>query len=61
LNGIGGESPKLRPVLNAIRARVPFLDRDRYLAPDIAAAKSMVQSDMFRNIVGSGLVPSMTQ
>jgi histidine ammonia-lyase len=37
-------SPPLERVRVALRARVPRLDHDRYLAPEIAAAAEMVRS-----------------
>ncbi|MEO1680331.1 MAG: histidine ammonia-lyase [Pseudomonadota bacterium] len=37
-------SPKLQAVLARIRAAVPRVDEDRYLAPDIAAAAGLVRS-----------------
>jgi histidine ammonia-lyase len=40
-------SPRLKEVLGAVRARVPFLERDRALAPDIAAARDLVLSGWF--------------
>jgi histidine ammonia-lyase len=44
-------SAALEAVLAAIRARVPAYDRDRFLAPEIAAVKELVQSDMFLDLV----------
>jgi histidine ammonia-lyase len=41
-------SPKLRPVLHQIRARSPFLDRDRYIAPELHAMIELVLSGWFR-------------
>jgi histidine ammonia-lyase len=60
LNRFGIESPNLAPIFDAIRAVVPFLDKDRYISSDILAAKAIVASDFFRNIAGKNLVPSMT-
>ena len=42
-----------------IRARVPALDEDRYMAPDIAAAKALVQSAAFDSFMPPGLLPSL--
>jgi histidine ammonia-lyase len=41
----------------AIRARVPFFERDRYMAPAIAAAKALVEEGWFRGFLGK-LLPS---
>ena len=41
-------SPPLRAVHASIRARVPFYDHDRLLAPDIAAIAAMVRDGAFR-------------
>ena len=40
-------SPTLQAVLAMVRARVPSLKEDRYLAPDIEAASAMVRSGDF--------------
>jgi histidine ammonia-lyase len=37
-------SPRLQAVMAAVRARVPALARDRFLAPDLAAAADLVAS-----------------
>ncbi len=41
----------LESVLAAIRARVPPYDRDRFLAPEIAAVKELVQSELFLDLI----------
>ena len=50
-------SPALAPVMAALRERVPFLDRDRHFAPDIAAAKELVAAGWFRPFLAE-LLPS---
>ena len=45
-------SAALGEVLAAIRAVVPFYAEDRYFAPDIEAARTLVRSGMFRRWVG---------
>ena len=42
-----------------IRVVVPALDEDRYMAPDIEAAKSLVQSGAFDKFMPGGLLPSL--
>jgi len=42
-----------------IRAAVPALHEDRYMAPDIAAAKALVQSGAFDGFMPAGLLPSL--
>jgi histidine ammonia-lyase len=44
-------SPVLLKAYECIRAKVPHLDRDRELAPDIAAATQLIQSGFFRDLV----------
>jgi histidine ammonia-lyase len=44
-------SPKLRSALGEIRARSAFLDRDRYIAPEIDAVTELVLSGWFRGLV----------
>jgi histidine ammonia-lyase len=40
-------SPRLQEVVTAVRARIPFLERDRALAPDIAVVRDLVLSGWF--------------
>jgi histidine ammonia-lyase len=42
-----------------LRDRVPFYDEDRYFAPDIEAAKQLVQSGGFNEFVHTELLPSL--
>jgi histidine ammonia-lyase len=44
-------SPLLTQAMKAIRARAAFLDKDRIMAPDIAAATALVASGWFRQLV----------
>jgi histidine ammonia-lyase len=44
-------SPKLNAVLTALRARVAFWDQDREMAPDIAAAKALIGTPLFHELV----------
>ena len=44
-------SPPLRRALEAVRARSPFLDTDRPLAPDIAAVAALIEDGWFRSLV----------
>jgi histidine ammonia-lyase len=48
-------SPVLDQALQAIRGRVPFLEQDRAMAPDIAAVKGLVLSGTFTPLVPLGL------
>jgi histidine ammonia-lyase len=43
-------SQPLRQVMQTLRAKVAFWDIDREMAPDIAAAKDLVNSALFRDI-----------
>jgi len=45
-------SQKLQTVMKALRARVKYYQKDRYFAPDIEAAKALVQSGFFRAVAG---------
>jgi histidine ammonia-lyase len=45
-------SRKLQQAMAALRKRVKFLARDRFLAPDLAAAKDLVRSGWFREFLG---------
>lgn len=48
-------SDPLRAVHALLRARVPFLDRDRFFAPDIAAAEAMVEDPRLAAFAGPAL------
>lgn len=61
-DGIGFHAPlqtsaPLAAVIAALRARVPPVARDRFLANDIDAARELVESGMFRNHMTDGLLP----
>jgi histidine ammonia-lyase len=45
-------SPVLEQVHSRLRTLVPFYDEDRYVAPDIAAAKKLVQSGELKELAG---------
>lgn len=45
-------SPALQSVMAAIRERVPALGQDRYMAPDLEAAASLVRSDALAEAAG---------
>ncbi len=51
-------SRALEAALEAVRARVPALDHDRFMAPEIEGAKGLVQSGHFRALVPPRLLPS---
>ncbi|MBX3709151.1 MAG: histidine ammonia-lyase [Gammaproteobacteria bacterium] len=44
-------SPKLEKVYQFIREKITFYEADRYFAPDIASAKSFIQSGKIRELV----------
>jgi histidine ammonia-lyase len=52
-------SPALREVLQTIRAAVPFLERDRYMAGDIQAAGELVASGALNAAVAPSILPSL--
>jgi histidine ammonia-lyase len=45
-------SAPLRDVIATIRAGIPRLDSDRYMAPDIDAAARLVRSDVLARTAG---------
>ncbi|MCU0897140.1 MAG: histidine ammonia-lyase [Burkholderiales bacterium] len=53
-------APRLAEAHALVRGRVPFYDHDRYFAPDIAAAQSLVESGAFHAFV-PGLLPSLPE
>jgi histidine ammonia-lyase len=52
-------SPRLERVREVLRARVPRLVEDRYLAPDIAAAKELVSSGAIVSAAGLDDLPTL--
>jgi histidine ammonia-lyase len=52
-------SPELRKAIAAIRASVPALDRDRYMAGDLAAAAELVASGGLADAVSPGILPEL--
>jgi histidine ammonia-lyase len=52
-------SPRLERVRAVLRARVPRLVEDRYLAPDIAAAKELVSSGAIVDAAGLDDLPTL--
>jgi histidine ammonia-lyase len=51
-------SPALARAHAMLRDRVPFLDRDRPPAPDIAAILVLIAAGRLRDFVPPGLLPS---
>jgi histidine ammonia-lyase len=54
-------SPKLQEAMALLRDDVPFYLQDRLHAPDIAAAKRIVQSGALRRLVGRDLLTAGDQ
>src|SRR5262245_56888606 len=52
-------SERLERVRHALRAQVPALAEDRYLAPDIATAAELVTSDAIVAAAGSDVLPML--
>jgi histidine ammonia-lyase len=49
-------SARLRQAQDLLRAQVPFMAQDRYLAPDLAAAKALVQAGTLRRLLPAPLL-----
>jgi histidine ammonia-lyase len=52
-------SPRLQRGRAVVRTEVPPLRQDRYLAPDIAAAKVLVTEGAIAEAVGPEILPSV--
>lgn len=52
-------SPALQKALDLLRKHVTFYDKDRYFAPDIAAAKQLILEGKFNTFVPERLLPSL--
>lgn len=44
-------SPPLEEAIRRLRARVPFLEEDRMMAPDLEAARALVEEDAFADLM----------
>jgi histidine ammonia-lyase len=53
-------SPKLEEAKKLLRDKVPFYDRDRYFAPDIEVAKSLILGSAYDAFMPTGLLCSVT-
>jgi len=45
-------SPKLEKIYQLIREQIPYYDKDRYFAPDIAAIKTIIQKRLLATTLG---------
>jgi histidine ammonia-lyase len=52
-------SPELRKAIAAIRAAVPALEEDRYMANDLKAAAMLVAGGTLNASVSSGILPAL--
>lgn len=53
-------SPELKRAMAAIRAAVPTLDEDRYMANDLAAAGELVAAGTLVGAISAGILPALT-
>lgn len=51
-------SAALETAIGLLRERVPFYDKDRYFAPDIAAARDLIVAGAYNAFMPGGLLPS---
>ena len=52
-------SAALESAIGLLRERVPFYDKDRYFAPDIAAARDLIVAGAYLGFMPAGLLPSL--
>jgi histidine ammonia-lyase len=45
-------SPILEKIHHLVREHIPYYDKDRYFAPDIAAAKALIQTGKIKEVSG---------
>jgi histidine ammonia-lyase len=50
-------SARLQLAMAELRRQVKFLDRDRYLAPDLAASKAIIADGWLRRFLGFAVAP----
>jgi histidine ammonia-lyase len=52
-------SPELQKVIAALRAAVPSLEEDRYMAPDLKAAAELIASGALVATISDGILPKL--
>jgi histidine ammonia-lyase len=52
-------SPELQKVIAALRAAVPSLEEDRYMAPDLKAAAELIASGALVAAISDGILPKL--
>jgi histidine ammonia-lyase (EC 4.3.1.3) len=52
-------SPELSKAISTLRTVVPVLEEDRYMAPDLAAAATLVAGGMLNASVSKGILPGL--
>lgn len=52
-------SPELQKAMSALRAVVPSLEEDRYMAPDLKSATDLVASGALNASVSAGILPAL--
>ncbi|MCY1458999.1 Histidine ammonia-lyase [compost metagenome] len=52
-------SPKLEQARGLLRAQVPYYQEDRFFAPDIEAASTLLASGCLNGLVPAKLLPSL--
>jgi histidine ammonia-lyase len=52
-------SPELQKAIRCLRAAVPALENDRYMAPDLAVAAKLVADGSLTGSVSAGLLPAL--
>jgi histidine ammonia-lyase len=51
--------PELQKAIACLRAAVPALEDDRYMAPDLAAAAALVADGRLTASVAAGILPAL--
>ncbi len=49
----------LETIKHILRQQVPFYDKDRYFAPDIATAKTLIQTQVLNDFIPRNILPSL--
>ncbi|MNS70023.1 Histidine ammonia-lyase [compost metagenome] len=52
-------SPELQKVIAALRATIPSLEEDRYMAPDLKAAAELIASGALVSAISGGILPKL--
>ncbi len=52
-------SPELQKAMSVLRAEIPSLEEDRYMAPDLKAASDLIATGALVDAISDGILPKL--